>query len=103
MPDDFESADEEGDGEVLEYDNQPMMPAQMYFPSAQGILRPENPELSSNVTLLNTDNGSKLYLIGTAHFSKESQEEVRKVKIILRLPLCVDFCVMLQYVIVVRY
>ena len=54
----------------------------MYFPSAQGIARPENPELSSNVTVLSCENGCKLYLIGTAHFSKESQTEVQQVGIL---------------------
>jgi hypothetical protein len=35
--------------------------------------------LSSNVTLLKTPDGGKCYVVGTAHFSIESQNEVAKV------------------------
>lgn len=38
--------------------------------------RRSTPELPSTVTLLNTDDGSKVYLVGTVHFSQESQEDV---------------------------
>lgn len=35
--------------------------------------------LPDTVTLLTTPEGSKVYLVGTAHFSKESQEDVAKI------------------------
>lgn len=37
--------------------------------------------LPSTVTLLNTPFGSKVYLVGTAHFSEESQDDVSYVRI----------------------
>lgn len=36
--------------------------------------------LPDTVTLLTTPEGSKVYLVGTAHFSKESQEDVAKAR-----------------------
>lgn len=36
-------------------------------------------QLPETVTLLRTPNGGKLYLVGTAHFSIESQNDVSKV------------------------
>lgn len=36
-------------------------------------------QLPETVTLLKTPNGGKLYLVGTAHFSVESQNDVSKV------------------------
>jgi len=39
--------------------------------------------LPSTVTLLNTPFGSKVYLVGTAHFSEESQDDVSYVSSIL--------------------
>lgn len=39
--------------------------------------------LPPTVTLLTTPTGAKVYLVGTAHFSKESQEDVSTVKFIL--------------------
>lgn len=38
--------------------------------------------LPSTVTILNTPFGSKVYLVGTAHFSEESQDDVSFVSII---------------------
>lgn len=35
--------------------------------------------LPSTVTLLNTPEGAKVYLVGTAHFSIESQDDVSTV------------------------
>ena len=43
--------------------------------------RDPNPELPETVTQLDTPWGSKVYVVGTAHFSQESQEDVAKVKI----------------------
>lgn len=40
--------------------------------------RKTNPELPETVTTLKTDEGSVVYLVGTAHFSLESQEDVAK-------------------------
>ena len=43
-------------------------------------LRPgSSPELPETVTKLDTPEGCKVYLVGTAHFSKESQDDVAKV------------------------
>lgn len=39
-------------------------------------VREENPKLPETVTLLTTPEGSKVYLVGTAHFSLSSQEDV---------------------------
>ncbi|XP_037281934.2 traB domain-containing protein [Rhipicephalus microplus] len=41
-------------------------------------VRKENPELPETVTVLKTQEGSVVYLVGTAHFSLESQEDVAK-------------------------
>ncbi|XP_055936142.1 traB domain-containing protein-like [Argiope bruennichi] len=51
------------------------------FPTAlKWKFRPSNPvgNLPETVTVLETDYGSKVYLVGTAHFSLESQEDVAK-------------------------
>ena len=39
--------------------------------------------LPETVTLLQTEEGDKVYLIGTAHFSASSQDDVSKVSTIL--------------------
>ncbi|KAH3893195.1 hypothetical protein DPMN_017339 [Dreissena polymorpha] len=44
-----------------------------------------NPDLPETVTLLETSWGSKVYLVGTAHFSAESQEDVAKVTEIIHI------------------
>lgn len=36
-------------------------------------------DLPETVTVLETNHGSKVFVVGTAHFSKESQEDVAKV------------------------
>ncbi|XP_071082471.1 traB domain-containing protein-like isoform X2 [Haliotis cracherodii] len=41
--------------------------------------RDSNPDLPDTVTTLETLDGSKVYVVGTAHFSLESQEDVSKV------------------------
>ena len=41
--------------------------------------RPSNPDLPDTVTLLHTNDGGKVYLVGTAHFSQESRDDVSKV------------------------
>ena len=46
------------------------------------IKRDPNPELPPDtVTLLHTNEGGIVYLVGTAHFSESSQEDVAKVNI----------------------
>ncbi len=44
------------------------------------IQRDPNPELPQTVTALTTENGSKIYIVGTAHFSESSQDDVSKVR-----------------------
>ena len=41
--------------------------------------RNPNPELPETVTLLKTEDGGSVYIVGTAHFSQQSQEDVAKV------------------------
>lgn len=48
------------------------------MPIAVKRVRKENPELPETVTVLKTQEGSVVYLVGTAHFSLESQEDVAK-------------------------
>ena len=43
------------------------------------VTRDPNPELPETVTSLTTPCGSKVYVVGTAHFSESSQEDVAKV------------------------
>lgn len=47
-------------------------------PVAVKRVRKANPELPETVTVLKTQEGSIVYLVGTAHFSLESQEDVAK-------------------------
>ena len=42
-------------------------------------IRDPNPQLPETVTCLDTEWGSKVYLVGTAHFSEESQRDVMQV------------------------
>ncbi|XP_033105618.1 traB domain-containing protein-like [Anneissia japonica] len=42
------------------------------------LKRQQNPVLPKTVTVLETEEGAKVYLIGTAHFSMESQDDVAK-------------------------
>jgi hypothetical protein len=46
--------------------------------------REEEWDLPHTITKLESPSGGQIYLVGTAHFSKESQEDVAKVKNILR-------------------
>ena len=45
----------------------------------QRLRRSSSPDLPSTVVKLETAEGCKVYLVGTAHFSKESQDDVAKV------------------------
>ncbi len=44
------------------------------------VTRDPNPELPRTVTHLTTPAGSDVYIVGTAHFSQSSQEDVAKVR-----------------------
>lgn len=68
----------EGVGEGLELRNV-SGDAKHAMPMAVKRVRKENPELPETVTVLKTQEGSVVYLVGTAHFSLESQEDVAKV------------------------
>ncbi|XP_065300037.1 traB domain-containing protein isoform X1 [Dermacentor albipictus] len=67
----------EGVGEGLELRNI-SGDAKHGMPMAVKRVRKENPELPETVTVLKTQEGSVVYLVGTAHFSLESQEDVAK-------------------------
>ena len=41
--------------------------------------RQKKPAIPSTVTELNTEDGSKVYVVGTAHFSDSSKKDVVKV------------------------
>lgn len=45
----------------------------------QRLRRSSSPVLPETVSKLETPEGCKVYLVGTAHFSKESQDDVTKV------------------------
>ncbi|KAK2145932.1 hypothetical protein LSH36_646g01023 [Paralvinella palmiformis] len=47
-------------------------------PTVERVSRSANPELPDTVTVLKADNGAKVYIVGTAHFSKNSQDDVAK-------------------------
>ena len=58
--------------------------------------------MSATITTLDCPNGSKVYLVGTAHFSKESIDEVRRTITekrpgVVLLELCNDRRIILQY------
>ena len=42
-------------------------------------IRDPNPQLPETVTVLEGEYGSKVYLVGTAHFSEDSQQDVCQV------------------------
>jgi hypothetical protein len=44
------------------------------------LKREENPKLPNTITVLDAPLNGKVYLVGTAHFSVKSQEEVSEVK-----------------------
>ena len=48
----------------------------------QRLRRSSSPELPDTVTKLETAEGCKVYIVGTAHFSKESQDDVAKVSVV---------------------
>lgn len=46
--------------------------------------REENPDLPETCTVLETPQGSKVYVVGTAHFSTESLNDVTRVSVFLK-------------------
>jgi len=81
LEEDFADSGEESD---LENDDTPLYPDEMMHPSARLQRSQEPPSgLPSTVEVLTTDDGCLVYLVGTAHFSESSQEDVAKVAIIL--------------------
>ena len=73
--DDFEDL-ESGDESDIE-DNDIPNPADLDVIIER--MRDPNPQLPETVTVLEGEHGSKVYLVGTAHFSEESQQDVRQV------------------------
>ncbi|KAK7102452.1 traB domain-containing protein-like [Littorina saxatilis] len=81
---DFENGDEEDDDDVDDDDwvseegeeSDVEDNVELAFPVRR---RESNPVLPDTVTLLEAHQGCKVYVIGTAHFSTESQEDVSKV------------------------
>lgn len=59
----------------------------------QRFRRSSSPDLPDTVTKLETADGCKVYLVGTAHFSKESQDDVAKVWRVIELLIHCSFLV----------
>ncbi|KAG8183081.1 hypothetical protein JTE90_010904 [Oedothorax gibbosus] len=70
----------EGSGDESDVEDEQSEIDNLYPTALKWRFRPTNPALSlpSTVTVLETNFGSKVYLVGTAHFSVESQEDVTK-------------------------
>ena len=73
----FVDSGEESD---LENDDEVAFQENLLYPSAR-LQRPVEPAsgLPSTVEILTADDGCRVYLVGTAHFSESSQEDVAKV------------------------
>ena len=74
--------EEESDGEkYLEDGNNPtqQIGEPVFLMPSLRVERTENPDLPDTVTHLTTEEGANVYLIGTAHLSEESQQDVAKV------------------------
>jgi hypothetical protein len=74
--------EEDEDDEEDEGIEEPLFP-HVPFPG-NCIKRKPDPQLPKTVELLLTDQGSKVYIVGTAHFSQQSQDDVAKVITLLR-------------------
>ena len=48
-------------------------------PTGSGRPDMENPELPETCTMLTTSQGAKIFIVGTAHFSRSSHEDVSTV------------------------
>lgn len=62
-------------------------------------------EMPSTVTVLDTPDGGKIYLVGTAHFSIKSQEDVSRVRFfwcMLYKVFSINFCFIFNVVFLVR-
>ena len=69
---------EESDAEV---NVQSPYPDEVPFPSAHLVRSSaELSDLPSTVEVLSTHDGCRVYLVGTAHFSESSQQDVAKVR-----------------------
>lgn len=78
----MQTGGESGDGESDEYSEEDEQESNynnaVVAPSLY-VKRKENPVLPDTVKVLTTDEGGKVYLVGTAHFSEQSQEDVSQV------------------------
>jgi len=75
----FVDSGEESDAEA---DEQLPSPDAVQYPSARMERSSEMPAgLPSTVEMLSTHDGCRVYLVGTAHFSESSQQDVTKVHI----------------------
>lgn len=61
-----------------------------FFTSTANVDEQSTDGLPSTVTVLDAPDGGKVYLVGTAHFSLQSQEDVSKVRILLSSKHCPD-------------
>lgn len=69
----FGEDDHGNSGDESDLDDNPEMA------SAEPVNTSANTELPDTVTVLDAENGGKVYIVGTAHFSKNSQDDVAKV------------------------
>lgn len=71
--------DDDGSGDETDVEDNVMESSvPVLFPS-QRQLRTDDPDLPETVEVLTTQRGCKVYLVGTAHFSENSQQDVIKV------------------------
>jgi len=76
----FVDSGEESDGETDEHLSYSGA-VQSHYPSARMERSSEIPAgLPSTVEVLSTNDGCRVYLVGTAHFSESSQQDVTKVQ-----------------------
>jgi pheromone shutdown protein TraB len=83
MDDERQTEDEDyvDSGEESEVDDteHPEYPSEIVYPSARIQRAPGMPpDLPHTVDILTTDDGCQVYLVGTAHFSESSQQDVIK-------------------------
>lgn len=73
--DNFEELHAASNGENRELEQSPNVTGANELPPGEAF----DNNLPETVTLLRTPSGVKVYLVGTAHFSRESQDDVAKV------------------------
>lgn len=77
LEEEFVDSGEESD---VEADEQSLYADRVPYPSARMDRSLEVlPDLPSTVEVLSTHDGCRVYLVGTAHFSESSQQDVTKV------------------------